>query len=602
MTDLAEPILDTVVAAPRAAWRRAVAPALAVAFLSAVAWVSHFSNWRQLGFFSDDHSFATLVMAWTPTDAARQAEVLAFAFPEPQGRPLGFLLGLELPYLGYRAAGVFGMYLVGWLILSANGALLYALLARRLPRPMPLAGALMFLLFPADTTRPFLCHAHILQPSITFALLAAHLFLSRKAWVRAIGYPVAALCLLTYETAFLPLLAVPLLDWDGVWMRRGAEGNPPRSGGLMERLARGPLPLRRLVRHGLILGAIMLAVAVARTLGGEDRAAEANGGKLTILWEMAAGSVLGPAMVIRSCWHWPRLQIIAAVHDPRLAGQILAASAGFAVVIGLATRRAARPSVAAIRQASLFGGAALGVSYVLCFRHFPPVFEQGQATSVHTAAALGCSALAAAVAGLVLRRSRVWFVALAALYFGLLTTSAIDEQHRFTVIWHERQSYWRQVLALCPDMTDQTVILSDGTMPQPTWVMPVNLWSDAMVPAQVYKFPAAFRIPPILSPYLQKPGEDWRSNVQWDGAARLIWRVTPCNCTPGQELMPGNTILLRLVEPGRFVRLEGTVDVDGRPQRFRPIPPPGTRAPYPHLPFYDVLVGPTGGAATGEPG
>ncbi len=50
---------------------------------------------------------------------------------------------------------------------------------------MPLVAALMFLLFPADTTRPFLCHAHILQPSLTFALVAAHLFLCRSRWLRA---------------------------------------------------------------------------------------------------------------------------------------------------------------------------------------------------------------------------------------------------------------------------------------------------------------------------------------------------------------------------------------------------------------------------------
>ncbi len=45
---------------------------------------------------------------------------------------------------------------------------------------MPVVAALLFLLFPADTTRPFLCHAHILQPSLTFALVAAHLFLCRR--------------------------------------------------------------------------------------------------------------------------------------------------------------------------------------------------------------------------------------------------------------------------------------------------------------------------------------------------------------------------------------------------------------------------------------
>ncbi len=237
----------------------------------------------------------------------------------------------------------------------------------------------------------------------------------------------------------------------------------------------------------------------------------------------------------------------------------------------------------------MFGLAAVGVSYLLSFTHYPPVCEEGQSTSVHTATAIGAAALAAAVAGWVLLRSRFGRVAVG-LYFGLLVGQAVDEQAAFARLWHERQSFWSQVLALCPDMADRTVILCDGTLPQPTWYMPANLWSDAMVPAQVYQFPDRWRLPPILAAFPRIPGQQWRTAVRRDATGRLGWQTAPCNCPAAQELADGDTILLRVDNAGRVSRVSGTVDVDGAPFRLRPPPPSGTRPAFPTLPFYDVLV------------
>ena len=565
MTVLAEPIL-TIVPAMRT--RRWIAPAATVAFLSTVAWFAHFRGWRHTGFFSDDQSFAALTMDWTPGDARHMADVLAFSYPEPQGRPLGFLLGVELPYLGYHAAGVFGMYAVAWLVLSGNAVLLWALLARRLPRPLPMVGGLMFLLFPADTTRPFLCHAHILQPSLTFALIAAHLFLGRTAWVRGLGYAVASLCLVTYETALLPLVAVPLLD--------------ARFAG-----RRFELPVKRLVVHAAVLVALVGIVAVTRSHAGEYRAEHMIGGPATVTEEVVLGSVRGPLAAAQACVRRPWLQAVATVHRPWHAAEVLAAAAAFAFAVG---RR--RPPTSSLWRAGAFGVAAIGVSYLLCFTHYPPTCEEGQSTSVHTAAAIGFAAVAAAAAGWALVQWPRAGLAAGGLYFGLLFGHATDEQAAFTGLWHERQLFWRQALALCPDLSDRTVILCDGAMSQPTWYMPVNLWSDAMVPAQVYRFPPDWRLPPILAAYPRIPGQTWRTAVQRDDRDRLVWRTPPCNCPAGQELAEADTILLRLDNAGRVSRVSGSVSVAGGPFRLRPAPPPGTRAAFPTLPFYAVLTAP----------
>ncbi len=158
-----------------------------------------------------------------------------------------------------------------------------------------------------------------------------------------------------------------------------------------------------------------------------------------------------------------------------------------------------------MRRAAPFGVAAVGVSYLLCFTHYPPTCQEGQSTSVHTAAAIGLRAVAAAAFGWLLLGGRPAAAAAVGVYFGLLFGHALDEQAAFAGLWHERQAFWTQVLDLCPDLPDRTVILCDGTLPQPTWYMPANLWSDAMVPAQVYQFPAAYRLPPILAAFPRTP-------------------------------------------------------------------------------------------------
>jgi hypothetical protein len=230
------------------------------------------------------------------------------------------------------------------------------------------------------------------------------------------------------------------------------------------------------------------------------------------------------------------------------------------------------------------------VSYLLCFTHYPPTCEEGQSTSVHTATVIGAAALVAAICGWGLLRSPRWTVAATAVYFGLLFGHATDEQVAYADLWHERQSFWTQVLDLCPDLSDRTVILCDGTLPQPTWYMPGNLWSDAMVLAQVYQFPTDYRLPPILAAFPRSSGQDWRTAVRLDPGNCLAWRTAPCNCPAGQQLTPGNTILLRVDNAGRVERVSGSVDIDGRPFQPKAAPPAGTKAPFPTLPFYRVLT------------
>jgi hypothetical protein len=351
--------------------------------------------------------------------------------------------------------------------------------------------------------------------------------------------------------------------------------------------------LRRSALHVLALLALIAIVAVTRAHGGEYRAVGATGGKGAVASEVMMGSILGPLAAAQACVRRPWQQIVAAIHHSAHAVTLAGAMVLFGVAVALSGHGRRRPTVAALRRAAVFGAVAVGVSYLLCFTHYPPTCEEGQSTSVHTAAVIGAAGLAAAGFGwLASLPSRRWAVGAVAFYFGLLFGHAVDEQGAFASLWHERQAFWSQVLNLCPDLPDGTVILCDGAMPQRTWYMPANLWSDAMVPAQVYQFPASYRLPPLLAAFPRVSGQDWRTAVQWDGSGRLVWRTPPCNCPAGQALTERGTILLRVDNAGQVSRVTGTVDVAGHPFRVRAAPPSGTQAHFPTLPFFDVLTRP----------
>src|ERR1700761_2946532 len=61
-----------------------------IGFLFALAWLAHFTQSRNIGFYSDDHTFAVRPLSWSPEDFNLWMRTQAISYPEPQGRPLGF--------------------------------------------------------------------------------------------------------------------------------------------------------------------------------------------------------------------------------------------------------------------------------------------------------------------------------------------------------------------------------------------------------------------------------------------------------------------------------------------------------------------------------
>src|SRR5258708_35520843 len=109
--------------------------------------------------------------------------------------------------IGYGLGGVQGLYFLGFLVQSLNAFLLYHLLKKWLDRWSAILGGCLLILLPADTTHIFLEHSAQLHTSLTY-LLVGLLIKRTRLW--PLSYPVAALSLLSYETAFLPFIVFPL--------------------------------------------------------------------------------------------------------------------------------------------------------------------------------------------------------------------------------------------------------------------------------------------------------------------------------------------------------------------------------------------------------
>jgi hypothetical protein len=569
----------------------------------AIAWLAHFSQSRNMGFYSDDLNFAVPPLNWQMHDVYRWIHTQIHSYPEPQGRPLGFLMGLIIPYLGNQLDGLQGMFIIGWLILSANTLLFYYLLRRCLRPPLPFLGALFYLLFPADTTRPFLCHAHVLQPSLTFMLIAGHLYLTGargsifQPVFRAMSYIAIAACLVTYETALLPFLAMPLL--------------------LRSRDRRWRIGFA--VHVGIVLTIVAL-VFVTRMHGGEYRAVDASASKLKTIGEIIGGSIIGPAAIAKACVYRAFQATRDLFYRPMELVGFLAALGVFALMLALSFRRSRATESdrrddfsADVARAFQFGAVATLVSYLFCFTHFPPGCIEGQETSVHLAATIGACTLLAAGAGKLMllqvkhpRMSRHWVaisLGLIALYFSLIFGAALDEQDSYVLLWRQKQHFWTRLLDLCPDLREGTMVLCDGQLNQPIvdhhaiWFMPPNCWSDSLFLRYCYAMPKTWKVVPQVSAFpAEATKQGWRTWVRRDSVGRVVWKGPPDLVGPpygrhtGDELEEGNTILLHVSPEGTISRVAGAVEIEGKAFQLNG-PAPRGRASLPTLPLYTILTG-----------
>jgi hypothetical protein len=515
-----------------------------------LARTAQFHHFAQFGLYEDDYWFISEAMGKDPSYLLRRLET---ALHMPQGRPFGFFLPDLFSWVGDKLGGLPAIYLLGFLIVTLNTFLCYRLLRLRVPVTAGAAGAAVFCLFAADTTKILLTHDFQLQPSLTFALLSAIAYATGR---RPLAYILSAGALLSYENGFLALFGLPLFVRP--WNRSTA---------------------REVVCHAALLVGIVVAAVVVRFVVGESRATESVGSLGDIVPKLLGSLIIGPPRSLAAMLYMPLREVPS--WDLETAALSLVALVCFGVLFRLLPRP--RGTLRDSLQVAAAGVVMLVLAYALAFTHYPPVALVGRGTSVHLGATLGMSVLAAGVAWTALRTWRNLAVGALAAYFGLAVGYYVSIERDFMRSWQAQRAFWQDVARCCSDLQDGTVVLYElQPSDESTTFIFTNSWGDALVLGETLDFPASWSNPPRLFSLT-----DWQSRVQADGDG-LRWWVPAASWDEHWEVLPqDNVILLRRDADGHLERVTGSVAVAGRQLELKP---PGPQAAWPPAQLYDLLL------------
>ena len=534
------------------------------AAVCAVSVLAHFAFAPRMGLYEDDHwLIGTPMCEWSSAAEVIAAEKEIFG-SYMHGRPLHCGFGFPLAYASTHVGGLIGAYALAAAVWAVNCGLCLALLWKRFGAVAATTAALVFVLLPADTTHPTVHTAFFVHPSLTFLLLSGIAYARGR---RVLSVPLAAVSLLTYETCFFPALAWPILFRD-----------PDR-------------PLwRRVLAHGVAMGAVLVLAVLARVHFGESRVASAMSDKWAVVKKVKELVTVGPksafmTFIDRPVWVVKTWRTAAAFAHPgpgRTTTGGVALAAGAAALFALlgARRAAGAPSVSAsapteaeppvpVARMILSGALMVVLSYVASVTRLPEIVD-GRMSSVHIGSTLGWGVLfGGAVAGLARALGRKWtgraLVPVLAVYFALLAAFHVYVQREYTRAWVAQGEFWRDVVAECPDVEPGTVILYPLVRPTSPMVRHQE-WADYLVFSHLFEVPAGWRAPPrafgaglrtggVPADY---KGYDW-NEIERDGD-RLYLKHWNGARVP---LEPGNVILLKQAPGGRYERLTGTVRVAG---------------------------------------
>ena len=558
---------------------------LELVVLALVLWLAHYFHFRFLGLYEDDYSHTSPALGWDPSQLLDMSLRAFVAWN--LGRPLGFALGPLLAFLGARLGGLSAIYVIGYLVQATNAFLFYFLLRRIGHGNIAFIGALIFAVFPADTTHIFLMHAFGLHTSLTLLLIATHCYLSGR---KALAYALSLGCLLIYESPYAVFLAVPLLlePWDREL-------------------------IRKLFRHAAVWFGILLAVIVIRGLLAEGRIESlgSDGAALVTTWiHILAALVIGPAVSLALFWqgpswtfsHWNAeltvvflgcLVILFFILSRSKLGFLEEETAGSFQIRLRAFGRALdrRFRVAHPRTAKLLVAAPvmLSLAYAFSFTHFPPTVAFGRLTSVHLAAAFGGALFFAGLVSLFLSYARSHRMATAALvllaaYLSWVLAYRFSIQQDFEKAWRNQQTFWAGVIQQVPDMTEGTIILVTRAGLPTTHFIETNSWADPVVLQQIFRFPSGWQTPPRLFVV----SSNWTKGVDREGD-QILWRIPAATWDAHWEALPDSNVVLLTMENGSLVRQFGSILMHRLPLNLKPLPSNAPPA-WVHGALYPLLI------------
>jgi hypothetical protein len=520
-----------------------------------VAFIAHFIFLPDFGLYEDDLIYVLPTLPWHFSD---WIQYLVTTVPTcPQGRPIYYALQPTLTFFLFKLGGLELCHLFSGFIVAMNGVLALLLLQRLISREAALVGALVFVLFPIDTSRQLLMHQGALLLPMTVLLGSLHLYVRER---RVTATILASLLLLTYESFYLPFLVAPLLCKE-----------------------KGARLLKRCVIHSLVFFSVAGGVLLARSFLGEQRARDVlqNGGDT--ISKIIQACLEGPWMGAKFLMTRP---IDAWRHSSPL-GIVIALFVFSLILVALwrLSPRPHRPSPAPISYSSSYLGllAAAGiiawsVSYLLSFRpdYFPPIVSIGRLTAVHTVASLGAAITVGccfqALINLSSRPLRIAAILAASFMIAGMTAFGVQIQRsEYADYWEQQKRFLIALIDAIRDVREgDVVILEFSTDPQ---VIPATK-GFGLYDQVVYG--------PLVLPYFIKFPDTWKSKPRvftyWPEGTKaeetpngLRLELPTWDSTLWPVLTRDNLIYLK-VEASKIIRVAGEVEICDRKFEARPSP------------------------------
>ena len=538
--------------------------------LAVINWISHFLYFMRFGLYEDD--FANIGIYFGINFSQLVNIILDRLSGWIQGHPFAFLPVL-FTYIAELLGGFHFLYVIAFIIVTINSFLIYKILKKVFPESSILAisGAIAFSLFPPDTTKLYLLHAFVLQVSMTFFLTATIFYLNnKKVW----AYLIIIFSLFTYESPFMLFFGIPFLNlkWDKKFRSE-------------------------YLKHFIILCSIIVLMFLYRTFAGESRVMEASGDVSGMLTRAITGIFIGP---VYNLYLFLRAPVVALRHlMPKSAlswwyyDYIYFFLSGCLVLFiwlfyKIRPDNSANKSIASaenypdndnntvekeylkkIRKLFIAGIILFCLGYSVSFTHYIYV-PMGRLTSVHLASSFGGSVVFGCVCAIFFflaekYRLQKYAVILISVYFTLLTGYNTYAQKEFVESWSYQKSFWSELVNLCPDLKDNTVILSnipsDKLYVTKNFIFPFQTYWNKLMFKHLYLFPQNWNVP-FYQNIDGKPENDINFiNNEF---------VLKSEYFPPTVLKDSNVILITMDKNDNLVRIDSSLTINGKTLKLKP--------------------------------
>lgn len=440
-----------------------------------ITFVAHYWHYRRLGLYEDDYFLIGHIMSMNIDEFGDFFKWHLLNFNVTEGRPLLYIIEFSVGLLGNLIADFKALYLIDYAVVLINNTLVYIFLKSLWNQPVfVITGTLAFVLFPADTNHAYLTHI-CLHTSLTLLLLAFISYFSQK---KLLSYLLIFSSLFCYETVFLLFLIAPLFKRE--WNKN---------------------LLKEMLRHVLILVAMLAIVVVARKLTGEARISELD--IATLIWTPIRQMAIGSFVSLSMFFYRPAQTLLD------LKGELLifvpACFLGFITLLSSLKVEPNQdissddniPISSHIQKLIVLGLALLVLSYPLMFTRAATAIN-GRDSRVHMTGAIGaCILVGLFCYGIIHLTNNDLTKNIVngglALFFALLVGFGLTVQQENQKSWQYQRSFWTDIVHLCPDIAPETIILVDAPdLNQGKHLHSFDEWGVPMTLRQIYKFPQSW--------------------------------------------------------------------------------------------------------------